>query len=83
MGHVDLLKVSHHGSRFSSDSEFLSLLSPNVAVISCAKVNRYGHPAAEAIERLEAAAGTIYYTMDSGRVRARVGEVDVFIQESQ
>ncbi|WP_044934037.1 DNA internalization-related competence protein ComEC/Rec2 [Pseudobutyrivibrio sp. LB2011] len=83
VGHVDLLKVSHHGSRFSSDSDFLSLLSPDVAVISCAKVNRYGHPAAEAVERIEAAAGSIYYTMDSGRVRARAGGVDVFIQESQ
>ena len=83
VGHVDLLKVSHHGSRFSSDSEFLSLLSPDVAVISCAKVNRYGHPAAEAVERIEAAAGCIYYTMDSGRVRARAGGAELFIQESQ
>jgi competence protein ComEC len=83
VGHVDLLKVSHHGSRFSSDSTFLQALTPDVAVVSCAKVNRYGHPAAEAIERLEAAAGSIYYTMDSGRVRARAGEVDVFIRESQ
>ena len=80
VGHVDLLKVSHHGSRFSSDSEFLSVLSPDVAVISCAKVNRYGHPATEAVERIEAAAGTIYYTMDSGRVRAGIGGVDVFIR---
>ena len=83
VGHVNLLKVSHHGSRFSSDSTFLSVLSPDIAVVSCAKVNRYGHPADEAIERLGAAADNIYYTMNSGRVRARVGEVDVFIQESQ
>jgi competence protein ComEC len=80
VGHVDFLKVSHHGSRFSSDEEFLSVLSPDVAVVSCAKVNRYGHPAAEAVERLEAAAENVYYTMDSGRVRARVGEVDVYVR---
>ena len=81
VGHVDLLKVSHHGSKFSSDPEFLSVLSPDVAVISCAKVNRYGHPSAEAIERISAAAGQIYYTMNSGRVRARAGEVDGYIGE--
>ncbi len=79
VGHVDLLKVSHHGSKYSSDSEFLSVLSPDVAVISCAKKNRYGHPSAEAIERLESAAGKVYYTMNSGRVRAKVGEVDEYI----
>ena len=81
VGHVDLLKVSHHGSKFSSDPEFLSVLSPDVAIISCAKVNGYGHPSAEAIERISAAAGQIYYTMNSGRVRARVGEVDGYIGE--
>ena len=80
VGHVDLLKVSHHGSKFSSDPEFLSVLSPDVAIISCAKVNRYGHPSAEAIERISAAADQIYYTMNSGRVRARVGEVDGYIE---
>ncbi|MDC7278157.1 DNA internalization-related competence protein ComEC/Rec2 [Butyrivibrio fibrisolvens] len=79
--HVDLLKVSHHGSRFSSDSDFLSALSPDVAVISCAKINRYGHPSAEAIERLEAAAGSIYYTMNSGRVRVNAAGVDEYISE--
>lgn len=79
--HVDLLKVSHHGSRFSSDSSFLEVLSPDVAVISCAKVNRYGHPSAEAIERLEAAADSIYYTMNSGRVRVDKAGVDEYIND--
>jgi len=78
IGHVNLLKVSHHGSRFSSDTGFLSVLSPDVAVISCAKVNRYGHPAAEAVERLENAAREVYYTMEAGRVRVTSGGVDEF-----
>jgi competence protein ComEC len=79
VGHVNLLKVSHHGSRFSSDSTFLEVLSPNVAVISCAKVNSYGHPSAEAIERLETAVGYIYYTMNSGRIRVNAVGVDEYI----
>lgn len=79
VGHVDLLKVSHHGSRYSSDEVFLSTLKPDVAVISCGKKNNYGHPSKEAIDRLEASAGSIYYTMYSGRIRAQMDEVDLFI----
>lgn len=81
VGHVDLLKVSHHGSRFSSDSTFLEALSPDIAVISCSKVNRYGHPSNEAIERLKAFTNLIYYTMDSGRIRITKEGIDLFIPE--
>jgi competence protein ComEC len=83
IGHVNLLKVSHHGSRFSSDSEFLEALSPDIAVISCAKKNMYGHPSAEAIERLEAETNNIYYTMNSGRIRFSNDGVDLFIKDSR
>ena len=77
---VNLLKVSHHGSRFSSENSFLVKLSPDIAVVSCGKVNRYGHPSPEAVERLENVAGKIYYTMDSGRVRINEQGVDEFVQ---
>ena len=80
IGHVNLLKVSHHGSRFSSDETFLRELSPDVAVVSCSKVNRYGHPAIEAVARLEKNCDEIYYTMNSGRVRIDVNGVDEFVK---
>lgn len=80
VGHVNLLKVSHHGSRFSSDSSFLDKLSPDVAVISCAKKNRYGHPSAEAVERIESSGAEIYYTMNSGRIRIDDNGLDGFVK---
>ncbi len=83
IGRVNLLKVSHHGSRFSSDSEFLESLSPDIAVISCAKKNMYGHPSDEAIQRLEAETNNIYYTMNSGRIRFSNDGVDLFIKDSR
>ncbi len=79
VGHVDLLKVSHHGSKYSSDELFLSVTSPDTAVISCAKRNQYGHPSKEAVDRLEATAGELFYTMKSGRVRVDTDVVDLFI----
>ncbi|MCR4567535.1 MAG: DNA internalization-related competence protein ComEC/Rec2 [Pseudobutyrivibrio sp.] len=79
VGKVNFLKVSHHGSRFSSDEDFLKVLSPDVAVISCSKKNRYGHPAAEAVERIENIGAKIFYTMDSGRIRIDDDGIDLFI----
>lgn len=49
----DILKISHHGSKTSSSEEFLKEVSPDIAVISCGKDNRYGHPHPEVLERLE------------------------------
>lgn len=48
---IDILKVAHHGSKYSSSETFLNLISPREAVISVGK-NSYGHPAPEVIERL-------------------------------
>lgn len=50
---VDVLKAGHHGSRTSSSDEFISHASPEYAVISAGKNNRYGHPHKEVIDALE------------------------------
>ena len=65
---VDILRVSHHGSSASSSEEWLSLLGADVAVISCGADNRYGHPSAAAIERLDRLVGTIYRTDELGDI---------------
>ena len=49
----DILKVGHHGSKTSSDEDFIREVSPGVAVISCGKDNPYGHPHPETLETLE------------------------------
>lgn len=48
---VEVLKVGHHGSKFSSGADFLEAIRPQVAVVSVGK-NRYGHPTPETLERL-------------------------------
>ena len=59
----DVLKVGHHGSKTSSSEEFLSAVSPEVAIIQVGAKNRYGHPSPEVLSRLEDF-GIEYYRND-------------------
>lgn len=68
VGPVSYLKVAHHGSRFSSSDAFLKRVRPVMAVISCGVDNSYGHPHAEALERLEKNCANLFRTDASGEV---------------
>ena len=62
-----LLKVAHHGSRYSTSSSFLSETNPKFAVISVGP-NSYGHPTPETISALKADGTRIYSTQKNGTV---------------
>lgn len=53
LGNIDVLKVSHHGSDTSTHKPFLSIVKPEVAVISTGSDNNYGHPRQTVIDRLK------------------------------
>jgi len=57
-----ILKVAHHGSRTSSSSRLLDGWRPQIALISCGRGNRFGHPTTEVLERLRAAGTRVYRT---------------------
>lgn len=48
-----ILKVAHHGSKYSTLDAFLDAVSPAQAIISVGKNNMYGHPNPETLERLK------------------------------
>lgn len=48
---IQVLKVAHHGSKYSTSEEFLKQAQPELAVISVGK-NRFGHPTNEVIKRI-------------------------------
>ncbi len=54
---ADVLKVAHHGSRTSTTPAFLRAVNPRSAVISAGRDNRFGHPHADVVTRLETAVG--------------------------
>ena len=57
----------------------MNLIQPRISIISCAKRNRYGHPADEAIERIEAEESDIFYTMYGGQIRVTVKGEDIVV----
>jgi len=48
-----VLKVGHHGSKYSTSNEFLEKVRPDWAIISVGKNNRYGHPSSDVLEDCE------------------------------
>lgn len=64
----DVLKVGHHGSKYSSGNAFLDAVSPDYAVIECGLDNTYGHPHKETIDKLEKRNVDIYRTDLNGTV---------------
>lgn len=76
-----VLKVAHHGSKNSTSEEFLSVLMPQVSIISCGINNRYGHPHEETVERLEGIVTEIFYTMESGQITLQIEEGRITVDE--
>lgn len=68
---VEVLVVSHHGSRYSSDMHFLKAVAPEAAVISVGD-NNYGHPSEQTLQRLLAVGADIWRTDQQGTVRITV-----------
>ena len=76
---LSLLKVGHHGSRYSSDEAFLANVMPETAVISCAEKNSYGHPHSEVIDRLEDIGAMIFRTDKSGAIIACIDNKSAYM----
>lgn len=68
---IEVLVVSHHGSRYSSNIRFLKAVTPEAAVISVGD-NNYGHPSEETLQRLLAIGADIWRTDQQGTIRITV-----------
>ena len=64
----DVLKIAHHGSKNSTSGAFLDSVSPQLAIIMAGKKNRYGHPHAETLTKLQTAGIRIFRTDMDGTI---------------
>ncbi len=65
---ADVLKTGHHGSRNASSAEWLDVVRPTFAVISCGRHNLFGHPNKETLDRLSAIRARTFRTDQDGAV---------------
>ena len=67
---IDVLKIGHHGSKTSSDKNFIDEINPKYSVISVGKNNRYGHPNKEVLNNLDNS--KIYRTDINGEIKIKI-----------
>lgn len=63
-----VLVVGHHGSNTSTHAPWLSRMQPALAVISCGRHNRFGHPHPRVLEDLRRHAIPVWSTHQSGTI---------------
>lgn len=78
---LTVLKVAHHGSKYSTPRELLEMTDPVIAVISAGEDNRYGHPHEELMERLKRQGCHIYQTTEGGAITMRVRNGRIRVEE--
>lgn len=64
----EVLKVGHHGSKYSSSAEFLAAVKPELCVIESGVDNKFGHPHQEALDRLTKSGCQIANTQQNGTI---------------
>lgn len=72
-GPVDILKVSHHGSKYSSTRDFLKETRPAYAIISVGAKNSYGHPDPDVLKNLSYVKAKILRTDQVGEIVFEIG----------
>jgi competence protein ComEC len=66
--HADVVKVGHHGSRYASTLPFVSVVHPQIAVISVGRHNTFGHPAPATITAWNQSGATVLRTDKCGAI---------------
>ena len=69
---IDVLKVPHHGSKYSSSKEFVNRTNPSIALISAGQGNMYGHPHKETLDILKDIGSSIYRTDEKGAIVLKI-----------
>lgn len=68
VGDIDVLKLGHHGSKVSVDTDLLGTLKPEFSIASAGEGNRYGHPSDACIDAVRDAGCAFACTIEQGDI---------------
>ncbi len=80
LSRIDVLKIAHHGSKYSTSEEWLRYWKPLQAAISIGATNTYGHPHPDVLKRLQEQDVTALRTDENGEIRYKVGLSGIYEQ---
>lgn len=77
IGHIDILKVGHHGSNTSTSNELLESTTPSIALMSCGLNNKFNHPNMETINKLNKYKIKYYRTDLQGTIKVNLDTLKI------
>lgn len=80
---ADVLKLGHHGSRYSTGYSFFLAVSPDYAAVSCGKDNEYGHPHSDTLSLLYVTHTALYRTDEDGTITFRLNGTGVSVESTR
>ncbi|OGY41399.1 MAG: hypothetical protein A2Y82_00225 [Candidatus Buchananbacteria bacterium RBG_13_36_9] len=78
---ADVLKIAHHGSKYSTTAEYLDAVKPQFAVISVGENNNFGHPHLRTLDNLQKRQIEILRTDYSGTIALVSDGIDISIKK--
>ncbi len=75
---AEILKVGHHGSTSSTTKDFLDVVSPKYALISCGVGNQFHHPTEKVMNRLQEKGVSVYRTDENGDVKVTITKTKIY-----
>jgi len=74
---VNILKVAHHGSKYSTSTPFLAIARPEISVLSLEENNPYGHPSDRVVSDLRAIGSKILRTDQLGNIHLLLDDEEI------
>ena len=74
----DILKIGHHGSKTSSQQNFLNAVKPEYAIIQCGIDNEYNHPRQAVLDRLKGIGADVYRNDTNGDIAISITFEDTY-----
>lgn len=78
----DILKVAHHGSKKATSDELISVVTPEIAVISVSS-NGHGHPTEEVLTRLRDVNCDVFRTDECGAITIRMMKDGTYLIDTE